>query len=210
MRTRFNNVTLFVSLLLFFSVNAFSNVILFSSKSKGVGLSWRIVNDTVMGGRSSSKWKLKSKKNAQFEGYLSLENNGGFASVRAEVKANNLKNTKGISLMVKGDGRKYQFRIQSKNPRARRANYTCEFQTKKNIVQNFYLPYEEFYPTWRGRELSDIPKLKGSDIYGVGFLLGDKVQGDFRLEIFEIIASKKKLSKKTNKNSSSRLLDSTE
>jgi hypothetical protein len=43
--------------------------------------------------------------------------------------------------------------------------------------------------------LNDIPKLKGSDIYGVGFFLGDKIQGDFKLEIFEIIAAKKKLSK---------------
>tara|TARA_B100001250_G_scaffold125757_1_gene106983 strand:- start:3870 stop:4511 length:642 start_codon:yes stop_codon:yes gene_type:complete len=195
MRTRFNNLSWIVSLFLFFSVDAFSNVILFSTQSKGVGLSWRVVNDTVMGGRSSSKWKLKSKKSAQFEGYLSLENNGGFASVRAEVGAFNLKDTNGISLKVKGDGRKYQFRIQSNNPKARRANYTCEFQTKKNTVQNFYLPYEEFYPTWRGRKLNDIPKLKGSDIYGVGFFLGDKIQGDFKLEIFEIIAAKKKSSK---------------
>ena len=195
MRTRFNNLSWIVSLFLFFSVDAFSNVILFSTQSKGVGLSWRVVNDTVMGGRSSSKWKLKSKKSAQFEGYLSLENNGGFASVRAEVGAFNLKDTNGISLKVKGDGRKYQFRIQSNNPKARRANYTCEFQTKKNTVQNFYLPYEKFYPTWRGRKLNDIPKLKGSDIYGVGFFLGDKIQGDFKLEIFEIIAAKKKSSK---------------
>ncbi|MAB59301.1 MAG: CIA30 family protein [Verrucomicrobiales bacterium] len=207
MRTRFNNLSLFVSLFLFFSVDVFSSVILFSAKNKGAGLNWRIVNDTVMGGRSSSKWKFTSKKNAQFEGYLSLENNGGFASVRAEVNGLNFKNTNGISLRVKGDGRKYQFRIQSNNPRARRANYTCEFQTKKNIVQNFYLPYEEFYPTWRGRKLNDMPKLKEVDIYGVGFFLGDKVQGDFRLEVFEIIASKEKI---LPKNSSSSVLDLSE
>ena len=187
------------------SVDIFSSVTLFSNGSKDPGLNWRIVNDTVMGGRSSSKWKLKSKKYALFEGYLSLENNGGFASVRAEVKTLNIKNTKGISLKVKGDGRKYQFRIQSKNPSARRANYTCEFQTKKNTVQTFYLPYEEFYPTWRGRKLSDIPKLKGSDIYGVGFFLGDKVQGDFKLQIIEVIASRKGSG---GSNSSKKIIDS--
>ena len=99
--------------------------------------------------------------------------------MRAEVNGLNFKNTYGISLRVKGDGRKYQFRIQSNNPKARRANYTCEFQTKKNIIQNFYLPYEDFYATWRGRKLNDMPKLKEVDIYGIGFFLGDKFQGDF-------------------------------
>ena len=43
---------------------------------------WTIVNDGVMGGRSSSDVELTGDNTALFSGFLSLENNGGFASVR--------------------------------------------------------------------------------------------------------------------------------
>ena len=52
-----------------------------------------------------------------------------------------------------------------------------------------------------------MPKLKEVDIYGVGLFLGDKVQGDFKLEVLEIIASKEKM---LPKNSSSGLLELSE
>jgi uncharacterized surface protein with fasciclin (FAS1) repeats len=43
---------------------------------------WRIVNDDVMGGISDSRFRIDGGK-AVFTGRLSLENNGGFASVRS-------------------------------------------------------------------------------------------------------------------------------
>ncbi len=46
---------------------------------------WRIVNDGVMGGLSSSKATIKDDK-IIFSGNVSLENNGGFASLRSPVK----------------------------------------------------------------------------------------------------------------------------
>ena len=36
-----------------------------------------------MGGRSDGRFKINDDKNMEFFGTLSLENNGGFASVRA-------------------------------------------------------------------------------------------------------------------------------
>ena len=41
---------------------------------------WSIVNDDVMGGISKSNLSMNDKNNLIFSGYLSLENNGGFAS----------------------------------------------------------------------------------------------------------------------------------
>jgi hypothetical protein len=43
---------------------------------------WRIVNDVVMGGISKSEFVILDNAIAVFRGTLSLENNGGFASVR--------------------------------------------------------------------------------------------------------------------------------
>lgn len=46
------------------------------------GSDWYVVDDGVMGGRSSSSLRSGESGIAVFEGVLSLENNGGFASVR--------------------------------------------------------------------------------------------------------------------------------
>ena len=168
----------------------FANIKLLDSSVKFSSLNWNIVNDTVMGGRSSSRWLSNSSSTSTFEGFLSLQNNGGFASVRHDLEKIDLTNTEGIYLKVKGDGRKYQFRIRSKA--SRWANYSQEFKTKEGIDQTFYLPYKDFKAGWRGRSLTDLPILTSRDIKGIGFFLGDKIEGKFKLEVTDIAATTQK------------------
>ena len=111
-------------------------------------------------------------------------------TVRCDLKNVNLSKEEGIYIKVKGDGRKYQFRIRSQA--SRWANYSHEFKTKENVSQTFYLPFKDFKPSWRGRSLNNLPFLEGKDVVGFGFLLGDKVQGKFKLEILKIGATTKK------------------
>ena len=169
--------------------NASDTIPLLDSNGKTSKIKWSIVNDTVMGGRSSSRW-VKNPSALAFEGFLSLENNGGFASVRHDLNNIDLRSTDGIFIKVKGDGRKYQFRIRSQA--SRWANYSQEFITKKDTVQTFFLPYKDFKPSWRGRSVRNVPTLVGKDVKGIGFLLGDKIQGKFKLEVLNISASTKK------------------
>ena len=186
--------------------NAADTIPLLDTNGKTSKIKWNIVNDTVMGGRSSSRWS-KNSSALSFEGFLSLENNGGFASVRHDLNNINLSSTEGIFIKVKGDGRKYQFRIRSQA--SRWANYSQEFKTKKDTVQSFFLPYKDFKPSWRGRSVRNVPTLTGKDVRGIGFLLGDKVQGKFKLDILNISASTQKdfknlLSKSKTSSSSKR------
>ena len=169
--------------------NAADTIPLLDTNGKTSKIKWNIVNDTVMGGRSSSRWS-KNSSALSFEGFLSLENNGGFASVRHDLDNINLSSTDGIFIKVKGDGRKYQFRIRSQA--SRWANYSQEFKTKKDTVQSFFLPYKDFKPSWRGRSVRNVPTLTGKDVRGIGFLLGDKIQGKFKLDILNISASTQK------------------
>ena len=148
-------------MLIALTANASDTIPLLDSNGKTSKIKWNIVNDTVMGGRSSSRWSDKSST-LSFEGFLSLENNGGFASVRHDLNNINLSGTEGIFIKVKGDGRKYQFRIRSQA--SRWANYSQEFKTKKNTVQTFYLPYKDFKPSWRGRSVRNVPTLTGKDV----------------------------------------------
>ena len=47
---------------------------------------WQTVNDGVMGGVSEGKFRITAVKTLEFSRTLSLENNGGFASVRRTAK----------------------------------------------------------------------------------------------------------------------------
>ena len=142
-------------------------------------LNWNIVNDTVMGGRSQARMRIYNNM-AEFKGYLSLANNGGFSSVRAYYP-NDLIDISSIVLRVKGDGRKYSFRVRTDNNRW--ASYTQSFSTKKDTWEEITLNIKDFYPTYRGYNLRDIPKLSESIIREVGLMISDKVEGRFKIDI---------------------------
>ena len=74
---------------------------------------WIIIDDVVMGGRSNGKFNIDSDGNGVFSGDVSLENNGGFSSVRYQfAKINTTKDSK-VIIRLKGDGKEYQFRIKN-------------------------------------------------------------------------------------------------
>ena len=56
---------------------------LFSFETPEAARRWQTVNDGVMGGRSDGRFQVNPEGNLEFFGMLSLENNGGFASVRS-------------------------------------------------------------------------------------------------------------------------------
>ena len=60
--------------------------ILFDFTGADAAKEWQTINDGVMGGVSDGKFKITDKKTLEFYGTLSLENNGGFASVRSKAK----------------------------------------------------------------------------------------------------------------------------
>ena len=172
-----------------FPLCIFADVQILDSKLNNRNLNWSTVNDTVMGGRSSSIWKAGSFSSSVFKGYLSLENNGGFASVRHNVRNKDFSDESGIYLKFIGDGRTYQFRIRSKS--ASWADYYHEFETQDDKELSIFLPFQDFKASWRGLNLRMLPSLKSRDVIEVGLFLSDKKQGKFKLEISEISAMTK-------------------
>ncbi len=143
---------------------------------------WTIVNDGVMGGRSASNLELTDAGTATFSGYLSLDNNGGFASTRATFDQLDLTGFAGIALRVKGDGRSYQLRIRT-NGGFDGVAYSSEFATDAGEWTEVFLSFSEFRPTFRGRVPRGVGPLDLSSIRQIGFLIGDKVEAPFQLEI---------------------------
>jgi monofunctional biosynthetic peptidoglycan transglycosylase len=143
---------------------------------------WRIVNDGVMGGLSNSRIRATPNSTAVFEGRLSLENNGGFASVRTLLNGLDLSDQEGISLRVRGDGRTYQVRFRT-NRRFDGVTYRATFTTKPDQWTTVKVPFSEFIPTYRGRILRGVEPLDTADLQQLALMVADKKQGRFQLEI---------------------------
>jgi hypothetical protein len=155
-------------------------IIDFAARTNADG--WQTINDVVMGGLSQSSFYLTTNATAVFSGRVSLENNGGFASVRSPALTMELPGFTGVLLRVKGDGKKYKCSI-----RIDRAfdgiNYQADFVAPKDTWKEIRLPFSSFKPTYRGRILSDRPALDPDKIRTIGFLISDKQEGSFKLEL---------------------------
>ena len=145
-------------------------------------LPWSIVNDDVMGGRSTSRISRTNEATALFEGFVSLENNGGFASTRAAFQSLDLSAYEGVALRVKGDGRRYQLRFRQDGAFDGVA-YGVEFATAPREWTELYVPFETFRATFRGYEPRSSGPLDPARICQMGILIGDGTQGPFALEI---------------------------
>jgi hypothetical protein len=149
---------------------------------------WQIVNDDVMGGVSSSGFQILTNGGAIFSGAVSVENNGGFASVRSLPAPHDLTGRDCFIVRVRGDGRRYKFTVRT------RAGFDtpifqCAFTSKPGQWEEHKLPFKDFVPTFRGRLLTTEPPLNPAEVVSVGFLIADKQDGPFRLEIASIRAA---------------------
>ena len=142
---------------------------------------WRAINDDVMGGVSRGHLHMEHGIGV-FSGETSLENNGGFASVRREPEAFDLSETAGLLLRVRGDGRRYQLRLRTDRLFDGGA-YRALFQPAAGEWQQLALPWHEFEAVFRGRRLEDAPPFDPGAIQQVGLLIADRTAGPFRLEV---------------------------
>jgi len=153
------------------------------SNQEAKTLEWRIVNDGVMGGLSKGQFEIIENGVLKFTGNLSLENNGGFSSIRTGEIQRNLAAAQGVSLRVKGDGRTYQLRFGTEARfRGMEVSFLVEFPTQKNEWVEVKLPFEEFVGSFRGRTLKDY-RFEPAEIRRMGLLIADKKAGPFSLEI---------------------------
>lgn len=139
-----------------------------------------IVNDNVMGGRSSSRASIGGGQ-LNFSGNISLQNNGGFASIRSFPSAMGMDANKTIVLRVKGDGRRYKFNLYTPDRRTA-FSYQMEFGTVAGQWIEVRLPVQSFVAHSFGRQLQGVP-LNASQVQSVGILLGDKLQGPFQIAV---------------------------
>jgi NADH dehydrogenase [ubiquinone] 1 alpha subcomplex assembly factor 1 len=156
--------------------------VLFDFTNPDAAKEWQTVNDGVMGGVSEGKVKITGSTPMEFFGTLSLENNGGFASVRTKAKKLGLEKGDVLVAKIRGDGREYSLNLYAPRPLIA-ISYRATVQTKKNEWIEVKVPLDKFEATSFGRVVKDARPVEPKEVNGLGFLLGDKKAGPFKLEV---------------------------
>ena len=143
---------------------------------------WQVVDDVVMGGLSNSKLELNENGNGVFKGDVSIENNGGFSSIKLQLEPKKTDEKTVISLRLKGDGSDFQFRIKASI--SDRHSYIYNFKTSGGW-ETISIPLVDMSPSFRGYSLQ-IPNFNHNKIEQIGVLKSSKKNNSFKLEIKHI------------------------
>lgn len=130
------------------------------------------------------------KGTGSFFGDLKINEGAGFASYRT-TEAVDLSLFNKIEIPVKGDGRVYKVilkDLQAKNS-PNDYSYQAEFTTTDSEEKKVVLNLEDFKPVYRGEVDMTLPELNKAEIKEMGLQINDKIEGSYRLEFGEWIAT---------------------
>jgi hypothetical protein len=147
--------------------------------------SWRPINDGVMGGLSIGLLRHHPAGHAEFAGRVSLDNNGGFASVRCLAGDFGRNGVLAYLVDVRGDGRRYKLNLRTDNG-FDGVNYQARFDPPAGNWTTCRIAVADFVPTWRGRPVPDAPPLDVTRIRQIGLMIADRQAGPFCLAIRSI------------------------
>ena len=143
---------------------------------------WHPIDDAVMGGVSFSRLCFDSTGHAVFEGKVSLQNQGGFASVRTSSLQLGCPETMGYLLCTWGDGKTYKLNLRNDSG-FDGVNYQAAFTPAADAWNQTFLPLTDFLPNFRGRLVHGAPSLRPEDVAQVGLMISDQQAGPFRLQV---------------------------
>ena len=147
--------------------------------SKQSTFEWFLVNDDVMGGISRAEVERTNQSTMSFSGRLSLKNNGGFSSVRVSIPRSDLTYYDGLVFKIRGDGRLYSVLVTTQD---HRTTWQAGFNTSKEW-QIVKVPFDKMRMSVSGWKTNDSPKIIGSKVRGLGFIISDKDEEPFNLEV---------------------------
>jgi len=170
---------LFNSILFLVAMNTF---LIYDFNSESDLSNWMVVDDVVMGGRSDGSFYINSDGHGVFEGDVSLENNGGFSSIRCRFEQTDVSKFSKIVIRLKGDSKEYQVRVKTNS----QDYYSyITYMSTGNEWETIEISLNEMYPSFRGRKLND-PNFPGEQMEEIGFLIGNKKAEQFKLMIDKI------------------------
>ena len=142
---------------------------------------WSIQNDTVMGGVSNSRTEWVDDQ-LIFAGDLSLDNNGGFCSMRSPVSADFGALAAGataLTLTATGDDQVYLVQV-----RTDRDLFVQRVTIAGDTEDTYVLPFADFTATdFMLDAITPLESLDPGSILQIAVYILDKQEGPFRLAI---------------------------
>lgn len=112
---------------------------------------WRLIVDTVMGGRSSGELTVDDfdgRRCLRLHGHVSLENNGGFLQAAADLagsKAFDASGFQGVLMEVAGNDEDYNVHLRTVAMRLPWQSYRARFHARPGW-HSLRLPFASFRP----------------------------------------------------------------
>jgi NADH dehydrogenase [ubiquinone] 1 alpha subcomplex assembly factor 1 len=146
---------------------------------------WTSIDDRVMGGVSRSRLRHDPAGYAVFEGRVSLERNGGFASIRSAPAERGRADAQACLVEPFGDGKRYKLNLLTEDDFDGPC-YQAAFTPDSGRWQTLRIPLASFRPTFRGREVAGARPLNPARIRQVGLMIAERQAGSFALAIRRI------------------------
>ncbi len=143
------------------------------------------IDDRVMGGISRSRMRHDPAGHAVFEGTVSLERNGGFASVRSSPGTRGKPHATACVIEVRGDSKLFKLSLLTDDG-FDSLNYQASFAPEGEDWRTIRLPLAAFRASFRGRGVPGAPALDAARISQVGLMIAARQAGPFALEIRRI------------------------
>jgi hypothetical protein len=96
-------------------------------------------------------------------------------------------NTVAFLIEAQGDGKRYKLNLRT-NDAFEGVNYQSSFEAPAGRWSWVRLPLTAFVPTFRGRRVSDAPKLDPARVRQIGLMIADRQAGPFALAVRSIRA----------------------
>lgn len=148
----------------------------------GSGSNWQIINDGVMGGLSEGVAEV-TKETLFFQGKVSLENNGGFSSLRGPFKKYDLSNFKIVKIKYRSTGQDIAFRMEL-DQRWFMPAFKENLPETANEWHTIKLPLTEFKEYRIGRATGQTMSTeKLASVIRLGFITNTKKACAFEFEV---------------------------
>ncbi|EHR70965.1 Complex I intermediate-associated protein 30 (CIA30) [Burkholderiales bacterium JOSHI_001] len=146
---------------------------------------WYPIDDRVMGGVSRSGLRHDPRGHAVFEGEVSLERSGGFASVRSQSGERGLAGAQACLIELRGEGKQFKLSLLTDDG-FDSLTYQAGFTPAGADWQTLRLSMSAFRASFRGREVAGATPLDPARICQLGLMIAAKQAGPFALDIRRI------------------------
>jgi len=149
---------------------------------KKSGDDWRVIVDGVMGGLSTGE-KTLNKNSMIFSGSISLENNGGFSSLRAPMGTYDLSPYKTLEVRYRATGGVFTLMMET-NRQFYFPYYALMLESTGEEWKTVKVNMSEVIEVKMGKPTGDnMTQKEMAEVIRIGFMKLDKKVGPFEIEV---------------------------